>query len=81
MLIFILIVMGLAIGWVAQLILGRRENWVEALVAATIGSLIGGLFANLLLGEGFELHVSGPIGSLIGAIVVLAIWGAIRRPA
>lgn len=77
-LIFVLVMIGLAIGWVAQLVLGRRENWVEALLAATIGSLVGGLILNLLLGEGLELRPSGPIGALVGAILVLWIWGAIR---
>lgn len=80
-LIFLLVMMGLAIGWVAQMILGRRDNWVEALVAATIGALIGGLLLNLLLGEGLELRLSGPIGALIGAVIVLWIWGAITRRA
>jgi uncharacterized membrane protein YeaQ/YmgE (transglycosylase-associated protein family) len=80
-LIFICLMIGLAIGWAAQFLLGRRENWVEALIAATLGSLLGGLLASLLLGDGLELRISGPIGSFIGAVVVLLIWGAIRRRA
>jgi uncharacterized membrane protein YeaQ/YmgE (transglycosylase-associated protein family) len=80
-LIFICLMIGLAIGWAAQMLLGRRENWVEALIAAALGSLLGGLFASLLLGDGLELRISGPIGSFIGAILVLLVWGAIRRRA
>jgi hypothetical protein len=53
MLIVISIVFAVAAGWVAQLILGRSTNWVEAIVA-------------------------GLIGSIAGAVVVLAIWGAVR---
>jgi uncharacterized membrane protein YeaQ/YmgE (transglycosylase-associated protein family) len=79
MLIFIIVMIGLAVGVAAQLILGRRVNAVEALIAATLGSFIGGLFASLLLGEGLELRISGPIGAFIGALIVLVIWGAIRR--
>jgi hypothetical protein len=30
-LIFVLVMMGLAIGWLAKVILGRRDSWVEAL--------------------------------------------------
>ncbi len=77
-LIFILIMSGIAIGWAAQMILGRKENLLEALIAATIGSLVGGLLASLLLGDGLELRLSGPIGAFIGALLVLWIWGAIR---
>jgi uncharacterized membrane protein YeaQ/YmgE (transglycosylase-associated protein family) len=80
-LIFVLVMMGLAIGWLAQVILGRRDSWVEALVAATIGSILGGLVASLLVGDGLQLRPSGPIGSLIGAVIVLWIWGAIRKRA
>jgi uncharacterized membrane protein YeaQ/YmgE (transglycosylase-associated protein family) len=78
-LIFVLVMMGLAIGWLAQLITGRRDNWVEALIAATLGSLVGGLLASLLVGDGLQLRVSGPIGALVGAVLILWIWGAIRR--
>jgi uncharacterized membrane protein YeaQ/YmgE (transglycosylase-associated protein family) len=78
-LIFVLVMMGLAIGWLAQLITGRRDNWVEALIAATLGSLVGGLLASLLVGDGLQLRVSGPIGALLGAVLILWIWGAIRR--
>jgi uncharacterized membrane protein YeaQ/YmgE (transglycosylase-associated protein family) len=80
-LIFVLVMMGIAIGWVAQLILGRKENLLEALIAATIGSLLGGLLASLLVGDGLQLRPSGPIGSLLGAVLVLWIWGAVRRRA
>jgi uncharacterized membrane protein YeaQ/YmgE (transglycosylase-associated protein family) len=78
-LIFVLVMMGLAIGWLAQIILGRRDSWLEALVAATIGCLIGGLLASLLVGDGFQLRPSGPIGALVGAVTVLWIWGTIRK--
>jgi uncharacterized membrane protein YeaQ/YmgE (transglycosylase-associated protein family) len=80
-LIFVLVMMGIAIGWLAQVILGRRENLLEAFIAATIGCLLGGLLASLLLGDGLELRLSGPIGALIGAVIVLWIWGAVRRRA
>jgi uncharacterized membrane protein YeaQ/YmgE (transglycosylase-associated protein family) len=80
-LIFVLVMMGIAIGWLAQFILGRRENWIEALIAATIGCLLGGLLASLLLGDGLQLRLSGPIGALIGAVLVLWVWGAVRRQA
>jgi uncharacterized membrane protein YeaQ/YmgE (transglycosylase-associated protein family) len=72
---------GILIGWVAQLIVGRGTgNWAEALVAGLVGSFVGGLLGSLLFGDGLRLRPSGIIGSIVGAVIVLAIWGAIRRP-
>jgi uncharacterized membrane protein YeaQ/YmgE (transglycosylase-associated protein family) len=78
MLILTIIVIGMAAGWLAQLILGRGTNWGEALIAGLIGSFVGGLLVSLLAGDGLELHPSGLIGTIAGAVIVLAIWGAIR---
>jgi uncharacterized membrane protein YeaQ/YmgE (transglycosylase-associated protein family) len=82
MLILGLIVFGLAIGWVAQLILGRgrvgSRNWAEAIVAGLVGSFVGGLLISLLAGDGLELRPSGIIGSIVGAVIVLLVWGGIR---
>jgi uncharacterized membrane protein YeaQ/YmgE (transglycosylase-associated protein family) len=81
MLILYIIVFGMAAGWVAQLILGRGTNWGEALVAGLIGSFVGGLVASLLSGDGLEVRATGLIGSIAGAVIVLAIWGTVRSRA
>ena len=85
MLILGMIVFGMAIGWVAQLILGRtrlgRRNWGEALAAGLIGSFVGGLLISLISGDGIELRASGIIGSIVGAVIVLLVWGKIRGSA
>jgi uncharacterized membrane protein YeaQ/YmgE (transglycosylase-associated protein family) len=81
MLILYIIVFGMAAGWVAQLILGRGTNWGEALVAGLIGSFVGGLLASLLAGDGLEVRATGLIGSIAGAVILLAIWGAVRSRA
>jgi uncharacterized membrane protein YeaQ/YmgE (transglycosylase-associated protein family) len=74
--------LGFLAGWLAQLLLGRGTgNWAEALVAGLIGSLVGGMLLSLLFGDGFRIRPSGIIGSILGAVIVLAVWGAIRgRP-
>ena len=72
-----LIVFGMAIGAVAQLILGQRRrniDWTRAIVAGLVGSFIGGLVLSLLFGDGLELRPSGIIGSLGGAILVTLGW-------
>jgi uncharacterized membrane protein YeaQ/YmgE (transglycosylase-associated protein family) len=45
-----------------------------AIVAGLVGSFIGGLLISLLAGDGIDLRPSGIIGSLVGAIVVTAVW-------
>jgi uncharacterized membrane protein YeaQ/YmgE (transglycosylase-associated protein family) len=39
---------------------------------------VGGLLGSLLAGDGLSIRPSGLIGTVLGAIVVLAIWGAVR---
>jgi uncharacterized membrane protein YeaQ/YmgE (transglycosylase-associated protein family) len=78
MLLLFIIVFGMAVGWVAQLILGRQTNWAEAFVAGIVGSFVGGLIVSLLSGDGISLRASGIIGSIAGAVILLAAWGAIR---
>jgi uncharacterized membrane protein YeaQ/YmgE (transglycosylase-associated protein family) len=82
-LILFMIIWGMVIGWVAQLILGRTggmmgNNWAEAIVAGLAGSFLGGLLISLLSGDGMALKPSGLIGSIVGAVIILAIWGAVR---
>lgn len=72
-----IIVGGMAIGALAQLIVGRagpRIDWTMALVAGTIGSFVGGLLFSLLAGDGLAIKPSGLIGTIVGAIVITAGW-------
>lgn len=81
MLILAIIVIGIAAGWVAQLVLGRggrQTDWTLAFVTGVIGSFVGGLLFSLIAGDGLELRMTGLIGSIVGAIVVLAIVRAVR---
>ena len=55
MLILAIIVIGMAAGWIAQLVLSRdTSNRGEALAVGLIGSFVGGLLARLLAGDGLE---------------------------
>jgi len=68
---------GIFAGAVAQLVLGSglyEINWGEALVAGLVGSFVGGLIISLLAGDGLRLRASGLIGSIVGAILVLAVY-------
>src|SRR3954447_19620813 len=63
--------LGMGVGALAQLIVGRegpRVDWTMAFVAGFAGSLVGGLIFSLLAGDGLKIRLSGILGSLIGAI-------------
>jgi uncharacterized membrane protein YeaQ/YmgE (transglycosylase-associated protein family) len=85
MLILGIILFGLLAGWFAQFILSRGQarsnqiDWTLALVAGLVGSFVGGLIFSLIAGDGLDLRPSGIIGSILGAVIVTAGWGAIRR--
>ncbi len=75
MLFLALIVFGMFAGWIAQILLGRkgyRTNWSLALIAGLVGSFVGGLLFSLLTGNGLDLHPTGLIGSIVGAVVCTA---------
>ncbi|MEI2639467.1 MAG: GlsB/YeaQ/YmgE family stress response membrane protein [Microthrixaceae bacterium] len=78
MLILGLLVFGMAIGGLAQVLLGssaRHIDWPMALGAGLGGSFVGGLLASLLAGDGLNLRPSGLIGSVVGALIVTAVAG------
>ncbi len=80
MIILAFVVIALIAGYIANYLVGKGrhfEQW-EMFVAGIIGSFVGGLLFNLLTGNGFDITVTGLIGSTIGAIVVLAIYGPLR---
>jgi len=81
-LILAIIVFGLVVGVVAQMILGSSWSSADkgmAIVAGLAGSFVGGLLFSLVSGDGIDLAPSGLIGSVIGAVVVTAIWQFFRR--
>ena len=79
-LILMLLAIGLAAGWFAQVVFGdrRRIDWTLALIIGAIGSFVGGSIFSWLWGNGFNIRPSGIIGSIIGAIIVLAIYRAVK---
>jgi uncharacterized membrane protein YeaQ/YmgE (transglycosylase-associated protein family) len=74
------ILIALVAGYVANLIVGKGkgfQTW-ELFVAGIIGSFVGGGILNLVINGNFDLSISGLVGSTLGAIVVLAVWGWLR---
>jgi uncharacterized membrane protein YeaQ/YmgE (transglycosylase-associated protein family) len=76
-LIFAILGFGILVGGLAQFILGReggRIDWTIGLVAGLGGSFVGGLLFSLLSGDGLALKPSGLIGSIVGAVIITAVW-------
>ena len=80
MILLFILVWGMFAGWIAHLLIARNQpiNWAVLLVVGLAGSFVGGLLISLLSGDGLELRPSGIIGSILGAVVLLAVWQAIR---
>lgn len=75
MLILGIILLGMLAGAAGQLLTGNRKiNWGVAIVCGLIGSFVGGLLASLINGDGIALRPSGIIGSIVGAVIVTAIY-------
>ncbi len=82
MLILGLILFGMSIGAIAQWLLGttsRGVDWGMAIVAGLAGSFVGGLLISLIAGDGIKLRPSGIIGSILGAVIVTAVWVRVRQ--
>jgi uncharacterized membrane protein YeaQ/YmgE (transglycosylase-associated protein family) len=77
------IIIGLIAGLIARAILPGRQSM--GLLATTllgmVGSLVGGLIGSLFVRDGrmFDLHPSGLLMSVIGAVIVLLLVGAAGR--
>ena len=75
MLLLALLAFGFLAGWLAQIVLGLGSRPdARTLVAGLVGSFVGGLLVSVLAGDGLALRPSGLLGSIAGAIIVLAIW-------
>jgi uncharacterized membrane protein YeaQ/YmgE (transglycosylase-associated protein family) len=75
-----LIIIGLIAGALARLIVPGRQSMsiVATIVLGIIGSFVGGFLGYLIFHHDASqgaLQPSGIIGSIIGAIIVLLIWG------
>lgn len=77
------IVFGFVIGLLARALVPGKQSmgFVMTTILGVAGSLIGGLVASALTGgRTGEFTGAGFIGSLVGAIVLLLVAGAVFRP-
>ncbi len=78
-----LVVIGLVAGFLARALVPGADPMSigETIVLGIVGSFIGGFLAYALFGTDFEeggIQASGLVGSVIGAIIALLAYRAVR---
>ena len=72
------IVIGIAAGWIAEQVMGRRHGLVTNLVVGVLGAFLGAFVASAM-GIGFAGFWGSLIVSAVGAILLLFLVGLFRR--
>jgi uncharacterized membrane protein YeaQ/YmgE (transglycosylase-associated protein family) len=76
-------ILGLVAGWIASKIVGSPYGLLGDMLVGIAGSVIGGAIFSIF----FHMHVSGILSlphllvSIVGAVLLLAVMRAVRRPA
>ena len=78
---FAWIAVGFIAGLVARVVVrpDRRLGCLGTIAVGLAGSLVGGTLANVIAGDSFDIAASGIIGSIIGAMFILAL-ARLRNP-
>lgn len=72
------ILFGLIIGLIARALMPGRQSMglVATALLGMAGSVVGGLIASVIYGGNvLELHTSGIIGSVLGALIIMILSG------
>jgi uncharacterized membrane protein YeaQ/YmgE (transglycosylase-associated protein family) len=73
---------GLVVGLIARALMPGTQKMgiIKTTLLGALGSFVGGLIGNLITGDPFgRVHSAGWIGSVIGALLIMAIFGRGRR--
>lgn len=76
------LVVGFLAGLIARALMPGDQpmGWLATLLLGIAGSFLGGFVSSLFTKEPmFQFHRSGLIMSIIGAFVLLFIWGAVQK--
>jgi uncharacterized membrane protein YeaQ/YmgE (transglycosylase-associated protein family) len=78
---FATIVVGLIAGWLASYIMKTNTGILIDLVLGVVGAIVGGWISSLITGVSLvsDINLTSIIVSLLGAIVVIAVYRLIRR--
>lgn len=71
------LLLGLIAGALARLLVPGRDpmGWIGTMILGLVGSVVGGLLADLI----FDDEAIGLVGSVIGAVIVLLLYNAVVR--
>ena len=76
------LIIGLVVGLLARLIMPGRDTMglVATIILGIVGSFVGGFVSSLIwpTSAGVGFHPAGFLMSLLGAIILLALWRMIR---
>jgi len=72
------IIIGIAAGWIAEQVMGRRHGLLTNLVVGVVGAFLGAFIASAM-GIAFAGFWGSLVVSAVGAIVLLALLGLFRR--
>lgn len=78
--ILIWLLVGLIAGALARFLVPGKDpmGWFGTMVLGLIGSLVGGFLGNLVSDGDFDVTSAGLIGSIIGAVIALLIYRAVK---
>lgn len=78
--ILIWLLVGLVAGALARFLVPGQDpmGWIGTMVLGLIGSLLGGFLGSLVTDGDFDVTAAGLIGSIIGAVIALLIFRAVR---
>lgn len=72
------IIIGIAAGWIAEQIMGRRHGLITNLIVGVVGALLGAFIANAM-GIAFAGFWGSLLVSVVGAVLLLWIVSMVRR--
>jgi uncharacterized membrane protein YeaQ/YmgE (transglycosylase-associated protein family) len=77
------IIIGFIIGLIARAVLpgAQHMGFIATTILGILGSVVGGFVARLFSrpAEGSKFHPAGFLMSIIGAIILLVIYGAVAK--
>jgi uncharacterized membrane protein YeaQ/YmgE (transglycosylase-associated protein family) len=80
--ILVFILFGFIVGLIARAIMPGRQKlgWMMTTIVGVVGSFLGGLIGSLISSRPVtEITPAGLIGSIIGALLVLAVMAPLSR--